>query len=91
MRGHAGIPRSSHQTLAALHGDVLIGLRVEVPLGQPKIDDVDDFALLTSADHEVVGLDIAMHEALAVDLLEPRDDLYADVQRSCQIESFLTE
>lgn len=70
---------------------MLVGLGVEVALGEAEIDDVDDLGLFASADHEVVGLDISMHESLAVDLLQPRDDLDADVQRGRQGESFLAE
>lgn len=70
---------------------MLVGLRIEVPLRKAKIDDVDNFGLLASSNHEVVGLDISMHESLAMDLLQSGDDLYADVKRSGQGESFLAE
>lgn len=70
---------------------MLVGLRIEVPLRKAKIDDVDNFGLLASSNHEVVGLDISMHESLTMDLLQSGDDLNADVQRSGQGESFLAE
>lgn len=70
---------------------MLVGLRIEVPLCKAKIDDVDNLCLLASSNHEVVGLDISMHESLTMDLLQSGDDLNADVQRSGQGESFLAE
>lgn len=70
---------------------MLVGLRIEVPLCKAKIDDVYNFGLLASSNHKVVGLDISMHKSLAMDLLQSGDDLYADVQRCRQGESFLAE
>ena len=61
---------------------MFVSLGIEVPLGQAKIDDVHDFRLLTSAHHEVVGFNIAMHEALPVDHFESCYDLNSDIESS---------
>lgn len=87
MGGNAGIASSSHEALSALDRDVLIGLGVKVPLGESEIDNVDDACLFASSSHEVVGLDIAMDEALTVYHFETGDDLNADIECSRDGES----
>lgn len=89
MGSDASVPCSANQTFASLDRDVLVGLGVKVPLGQSKVDYVDNFGLLPASHHEVVGLDIAVHEALSVDHLQTGDDLDPDVEGSSQRETLL--
>lgn len=42
-------------------------------LSQPKVDDIDLVGSLAQAHQKVVWLDVAMDEALAVNVLYPRD------------------
>ena len=89
MRCDAGVAGGPDKALAALDGDVLAGLEVPEALGQSEVDGVDGLALLAAAAHEVVGLDVPVHEALAVDLLEARDNLDPHVEGGPQREPLL--
>jgi len=55
--------------------DVEVCLGVPVLLGQTEVDDVDLVTSLSNAHEEVVGLDIAVNEALGVDVLDAGDEL----------------
>jgi hypothetical protein len=59
---------------------VFVGLGIEVPLCQSKVNDVYNFSLLPPSYHKVIGLYISMHEALAMDLLQSRYDLNTNVE-----------
>ena len=50
-----------------------MGARVPELLCQPEVDGVDEVALLAEAHQEVVGLDVAVDEVLAVDELDAAD------------------
>ena len=45
-----------------------VGARVAVLLGEPEVDDVDLVAAFCEAHHEVVRLDVAVQEALRVNV-----------------------
>lgn len=64
---------SARQVLVLPVGDVLVCAGVSVLLGQAKVDDVHQVALLPQPHEEVVGLDIAMDEVLGVDVLDATD------------------
>ena len=51
--------------------DVDVSLGVSVLLRQPEIDDIDDVGALPKAHQEVIGLDVAVDEGLAVYILDP--------------------
>lgn len=87
--GDAGVSGCSYQTLASFDGDMLVGLGIKVPFSESEIDDIHDPRFLPTSSHEIIGFDIAMDEALAVDHLQPRDNLYADVECCPNGESFL--
>ena len=70
---NAGVARSACEVFVLAVGDVDVGLRVPVLLGQAKIDDVDLVGPLAQAHEEVVGLDVAVDEALGVHVLDARD------------------
>lgn len=55
--------------------DVLLSLRVDVLLGQPKVDDVDGVLPLAARppNQEVLGLHVTVDEALGVHVLHARD------------------
>ena len=50
-----------------------MGPAVPELLGQTEVDGVDEVALLAQAHQEVVGLDVAVDEVLAVDELDAAD------------------
>ena len=68
-----GIAGSASQVLVFPVGDVLVGAGVPVFLGQAKVDDVHQVALLPQPHEEVVGLDVAVYEVLGVDVLDAAD------------------
>lgn len=68
---------------------MLASLEVAVAFGEAEVDDVDGLLVVAAASHEVVGLDVAVHEALPVDLLQSRYYLHADLQRRRQRKVFL--
>ncbi len=45
------------------------GFVVFVPFGESKIDNIDSLDFVSFADHEIVGFDVSVYEAFAVDLL----------------------
>ena len=70
--------KTSSKAMQAKHwrapvGDVDVGRGVPVLLGQAEVDDVDLVRALAEAHQEVVRLDVAVDEALAVHILYPRD------------------
>mmetsp|Transcript_7517 Transcript_7517/g.21331 ORF Transcript_7517/g.21331 Transcript_7517/m.21331 type:complete len:224 (+) Transcript_7517:707-1378(+) len=65
----AGVPRGACQRFVLPVGDVLLCLRVPVLLRQAEIDDVYLVGLLAQPDQEVVRLDVAVDEALSVEVL----------------------
>lgn len=57
---------------------MLASLEISESLCQTKVDDIYSLAFFARSNHEVVSLDIPVHESLAMDLLKPRDDLDSD-------------
>ena len=49
--------------------------RIAIALAEAKVDHVDDVRLLSQTHREIVGLDIAVDEVLAVDVLDALDEL----------------
>jgi hypothetical protein len=66
-------------------------LVVPKPFGQPEINHINGFYSLSFADHEVIGLDIAVNESLAMNLLQTGDDLNTDINCGGKTEFFLAE
>ena len=65
-----GVAGSARQVLVLAVGDVLVCAGVPILLGQSKVDDVDQVALLAQTHQEVVWLHISVDEVLGVDVLD---------------------
>lgn len=65
-----GVACCASQVLVLPIRNVLVRAGVSVLLGQAKVNDVDQVALLAKAHEEVVGLDVTMDEVLGVDVLD---------------------
>lgn len=64
-----GVARCASQVLVLPVRDVLVCAGITVLLGQSKVNDVHQVALLPKPHQEVVRLDIPMDEILGVDVL----------------------
>lgn len=75
VRIDAHVACRARQALVLTVRDVLLGLRVDVLLGQAKIDNVDGMLPLAAwAPHQkVLRLHVAVDEALGVHILHARD------------------
>lgn len=89
MRGDAGIASCAHQGLPFAEGDVAAGAGLDVLLGEAEIDDVDGGFAVVASDDEIVGLDVAMQETLALDILEAGDDLDSNIEDGREAKLFL--
>ena len=76
VRVDGGVAGRACQVLVLAVGDVLVGARVAVLLGQAEVDYVHEVALLGQAHQEVVRLDVAVDEVLRVDVLDSAYLLY---------------
>ena len=68
-----GVASSTGQVLVLSVGDVKVGLRVPVLLGETKIDDINLVATLSDSHQKVVWLDVAVDEIAGVDVLNTGD------------------
>ena len=68
-----GVAGGARQVLVLPVRDVLVSAGIAVLLGQPKVDDVDQVALLPQAHQEVIGLDVAVDKVLRVDVFNATD------------------
>ena len=68
-----GVASSTGQVLVLSVGDVKVGLRVPVLLGETKVDDVDLVAALADSHQEVVRLNVPMDEVARMDILDARN------------------
>ena len=68
-----GVAGCARHTLVLAVGDVLVCARVTILLGEAKVDDVHQVALLPQAHQEVVWLHVPVDEVLRVDILYPAD------------------
>ena len=68
-----GVAGCARQILVLAVGDVLVCACVTVLLGQAKVNDVHQVALLAQAHQEVVWLHVPVDEVLGVDVLYPAD------------------
>ena len=64
---------SASQVLVLSVGDVKVGLRVPVFLGETEVDDIDLVATLSDSHQKVVRLDVAVDEVTRMDVLDARD------------------
>lgn len=82
VRVDAHVARRARQALVLAVRDVLLGLRVDVLLGQAKVDDVDGVLPLAARppNQEVLRLHVAVDEALGMHILHARDQLDGDHQ-----------
>ena len=91
MGGDTGISGSADEGFAALYFDMFSGFVVFVPFGESKINDVDSFDFVSFADHKIIGFDVSVYKAFAVDLLQTGDDLDSDVDGGGKGEFFIAE
>ena len=68
-----GVAGGASEVLILAVGDVLVRSGVAVFLGQAKVDDVDQVALLAKSHQEVVRLHVSVDEVLQVDVFNPTD------------------
>lgn len=86
-----GVTSGTRQVLVLTVGNVEVGLGVPVLLGQTEIDHVDLVASLANAHEEVVGLDVAVNEALGVDVLDAADELVGEQEDGLEGEFAVAE
>lgn len=67
----ASISSCASEILVLPVGDVDMRLGVTELLSQPEVDNIDLIGPLAQSHQKVVGLDIAMDKALAVNVLYP--------------------
>lgn len=93
VRVDAHVARRARQALVLAVRDVLLGLGVDVLLGQAEVDDVDGVLPLGArAPHqEVLGLHVPVDEALGVDVLHARDQLDGDHEHRLECERAITQ
>lgn len=68
-----GVAGGASKVLILTVGDVLVRSGITVFLGQAKVDDVDQVALLAEPHQEVVRLHVSVDEVLGVDVLNAAD------------------
>ena len=86
-----GVTSGTSQVLVLSVRDVEVGLGVPVLLGETKVDHVDLVAPLANTHEEVVGLDVAVDEALGVDVLDAADELVGEQEDSLEGEFAVAE
>lgn len=75
-----GVAGGASKVLILTVGDVLVRSGITVFLGQAKVDDVDQVALLAEPHQEVVRLHVSVDEVLGVDVLNAADHLVSQQQ-----------
>lgn len=84
-----GIAGGACEVLILTVGDVLVCSGVTVFLGQAKVDDVDQVALLAKSHKEVVRFHISVDEVLGVDVFNPTDLEHRDEEQNLvQIKAY---
>lgn len=91
MRVDGRIPGGTGKVLVLSVGDMEMGLRVAIFLGETKVDDVNLVAPLADAHEEVVGLDVAVDERLGMDVLNARNQLIGEEEDGLQGEFAVAE
>ena len=86
-----GVTSGTSQVLVLSVRDVEVGLGVPVLLGETEVDHVDLVAPLANAHEEVVGLDVAVDEALGVDVLDAADELVGEQEDGLEGELAVAE
>ena len=86
-----GVTSGTSQVLVLSVRDVEVGLGVPVLLGETKVDHVDLVAPLANTHEEVVGLDVAVDEALGVDVLDAADELVGEQEDGLEREFAVAE
>ena len=79
------------QVLVLAIRDVEVCLRVPVLLRQTKVNDIDLIAPLANAHQKVVRLDVAVDEALGMNVLDPGDELVGEQQHGLERELAVAE
>ena len=68
-----GVTSGTCEVLVLSVGNVKMGLRVSVLLGETKVDDIDLVAALPNTHQEVIRLDVTVDEVARVDVLDSGD------------------
>ena len=71
-------PLGPDETSIWLERDVGAPARAEVTLRQTEVDKKDGIGLLSLSNHDVLGLDVSMYEALRVKILDALNHLHCD-------------
>jgi len=61
-----GVSSSASQIFVLLVWNMLMRLAISIPLGQPKVDQMNDVALSAQAHQEVLRLDVSVHKVLGM-------------------------
>jgi hypothetical protein len=67
---------------------MLVCFWIKIPLRQSEVDDINCLSLISSPYHEIVGFDVSMNKALAVDLLQTGYYLNTNVISAADGKSF---
>ena len=86
-----GVTSGTGQVLVLSVRDVEVGLGVPVLLGETEVDHVDLVAPLADTHEEVVGLDVAVDEALGVNVLDAADELVGEQENGLEGEFAVAE
>lgn len=63
-----------------------VGLGVPVSFRQSEVNYVDYSSFVAFADHKIISLDVSMDETLAMDGLQPAEDLKSNLQDGANAE-----
>lgn len=85
------VSSSTREVLVLSVGDMEVGLRVAVLLGQTKVNHVDLVASLADAHQEVVRLNITVDEGLGVDVLNSGNELVGQQEDGLEGEFAVAE
>ena len=87
----ATVPHCASGIQLAFFEDVLARLRRDVPLRQPKVNNVEGISFLAGAHEEVLGLDVAVHVVHFVERLDAGDHLVGDPAEGLEGEALIAK
>lgn len=87
VRVDGSVTGGAGEILVLAVGDVLMGARIAVLLGQSEVDNVNDGLTLAESDEEIIRFDVAMNEGLGVHVFEATDQLIREHQYRLELKS----